>query len=196
MQKKYKILPLLCAALLLVGCGKETNDQPVEQVQQKYGQMNQGSATWQVTADSGVLMEYTLAGQWSQGQMLVTVQEPQEIAGVQCTLGQTSAQLQYEGAQLETLLPPLPGFTPVDCLQGLLESLAGAAPSEWNREKWQDTPCLVLTYELELEGQQATKRIWLQEESLEPVYGEWFLEGDRILHASFGDFIGDSAPQE
>ena len=42
-----------------------------------------------------------------------------------------------------------------------------------------------MTYELDAEGRAAAKRVWLQEDTLEPVCAEWFLEGDRILHAVF-----------
>ena len=56
---------------------------------------------------------------------------------------------------------------------------------EWGKEEKEGISCLALTYELDAEGRAAAKRVWLQEDTLEPVCAEWFLEGDRILHAVF-----------
>ena len=181
-QKPWLALPLLLC--LLAGCGKQDAG-PEQQVREYYNGLEHFSTTATVTADSGVIMEYQLAIEKTPEQSSATVVEPQEIAGVRCVISENGTKLQYDDAELETLLPAISGFTPVDCVDGLLNSLAGGVPTEWGKEEKEGISCLALTYELDAEGRAAAKRVWLQEDTLEPVCAEWFLEGDRILHAVF-----------
>lgn len=178
------------ALLLLSGCRREQQD-PAARAAEYYQGLSAVSVTLDVRADSGVLMDYRLAAEWDSQGCAVTVLSPEEIAGVRCLVSQQGARLAYEGAELETLLPSLPGFTPVDCLDGLLDALAGAVPTEWAWETKGDRQCLALTYEMEAGGHQAAKLVWLDRETLSPVWAEWYLEGDQIMSAGFEGFAGE-----
>lgn len=171
----------------LGGCQGEGKD-PAQQVSEYYSSLAQGSVGATVTADSGVIMEYELSVSWEGDSSQCTVVSPEEIAGVSCHISQGGATLQFEDVQLDTLLPPIRGFTPVDCTDGLLRTLAGAAPTQWGREEKEGQKCISLTYEMEAEGKKAVKRVWLREDTWEPVCARWFLEGDQIMHAVFSGF--------
>lgn len=181
------LLPVLLAALL-AGCSREEEGGPAGRVQAYYAAMQSASTNATVTADSGVIMEYELSIEKSGEESSATVVSPAEIAGVRCVITEGGAKLQFDDAELETLLPPIAGFTPVDCVDGLLNTLAGAVPTEWCSDTKNDVDCLALTYEMESDGHEAMKRVWLRQEDLSPVWAEWYLEGDQIMHASFAGF--------
>lgn len=180
---------LLVLAALLAGCRGRQED-PAAQAAEYYRGLEEISARMALQTDSGVVMEYGLAVEWTREGSRVTVLSPQEIAGVQCLVTEQGSRLAYPEVELETLLPGLPGFTPVSCLDGMLDALANASPTEWAWEEKQGRQCLALTYELELEGIQAARQVWLEQGSLAPVWAEWYLEGDQIMHAGFQSFEG------
>lgn len=178
---------LLALTLALAGCAKG-EEAPALQAADYYRGLTQGSVTAEVAADSGVLMEYRLAVEWDEGGGTATVLAPEEIAGVRCRIGENGAWLEYEDVELETLLPNLPGFTPADCVDGLLDALAGGAPSEWAWEKKGQRECLALTYEAEAGGYQTLRRVWLDRQTLALAEAQWYLDGNQMMSASFTDF--------
>ena len=121
--------------LLFALGGCKGQEGPQQKVSEYYSSLAQGSVGATVTADSGVIMEYELSVSWEGEESQCTVVSPEEIAGVSCHISQGGATLQFEDVQLDTLLAPIRGFTPVDCTDGLLRTLAGAAPTQWGREK-------------------------------------------------------------
>lgn len=179
------------AAALVAGCSKEEEGGPAGRVQEFYSSVQSASTNATVTADSGVIMEYELSIEKNGEESSATVVSPAEIAGVRCVITQGGAKLQFDDAELETLLPPIAGFTPVDCVDGLLNTLAGAVPTEWCSDTKNDAECLALTYEMESGDYKAMKRVWLRQEDLSPVWAEWYLEGDQIMHASFAGFTAE-----
>lgn len=187
--KKRSLALLLMLTLLFAGCQKQ-QENPAAQAAEYYRGLEAVSAMLEVQTDSGVVMEYCLSVEWDRQGSTVTVVSPDEIAGVRCLVTEQGSRLEYQDVELETLLPGLPGFTPVSCLAGMLDALANAAPTEWAWEAKQGQDCLALTYELELEGIQATRQVWLERDSLTPVWAEWYLEGDQIMHAGFQSFEG------
>lgn len=188
-NRSRKTIGALTLALTLVwgGCAKGEED-PAAQAADYYRGLTQGSAIAEVQTDSGVVMEYRLAAEWDEEGSAVQVLSPEEIAGIRCRITENGARLEYDGVELETLLPNLPGFTPADCLDGLLDALAGAAPSEWGWEKKGERECLALTFEMETGGYQAVKRVWLDRQTLAPVQAEWYLDGNQMMSASFTEF--------
>lgn len=186
------VLTLLAAVALVAGCAREEGDTPAGRVQAYYGGLHSASTNVTVTADSGVIMEYELSVEKNDEQSSATVVAPAEIAGVRCVMTENGTKLQYDDAELETLLPPIAGFTPVDCVDGLLNTLAGAAPTEWCSEAKNEVDCLSLTYEMESGDHKAMKRVWLAQDDLRPVWAEWYLEGDQIMHAAFAGFTAES----
>ncbi len=185
-KKKIGALAL-ALTLVLGGCAKE-EEAPTARAAEYYQGLESGSAIAEVTTDSGVVMEYRLAVEWDEEGSVATVLAPEEIAGVRCRITENGARLEYEDAELETLLPNLPGFTPADCVDGLLDALAGAAPSEWTWEKKGEQECLALTYEMETGGYQAVKRVWLDRQTLALTQAQWYLDGNQMMSACFTDF--------
>lgn len=186
-KQRKKIGVFLWVLLFAIG-GCKGQEGPQQKVSEYYSSLTQGSVGATVTADSGVIMEYELSVSWQGEESQCTVVSPEEIAGVSCHISQGGATLQFEDVQLDTLLAPIQGFTPVDCTDGLLRTLAGAAPTQWGREKKEGQECISLTYEMEADGKKAVKQVWLREDTLEPVCARWFLEGDQIMHAVFSGF--------
>ena len=112
--------------LLFALGGCKGQEGPQQKVSEYYSSLAQGSVGATVTADSGVIMEYELSVSWEGEESQCTVVSPEEIAGVSCHISQGGATLRFEDVQLDTLLAPIRGFTPVDCTDGLLRTLAGA----------------------------------------------------------------------
>ncbi len=169
-KKKIGALAL-ALTLVLGGCAKE-EEAPTARAAEYYQGLESGSAIAEVTTDSGVVMEYRLAVEWDEEGSVATVLAPEEIAGVRCRITENGARLEYEDAELETLLPNLPGFT----------------PAEWTWEKKGEQECLALTYEMETGGYQAVKRVWLDRQTLALTQAQWYLDGNQMMSACFTDF--------
>ena len=83
------------------------------------------SATAEITADYGQrVYEYTLTVSWQKdGETVLTVVEPENIAGITARIGNGSARLEYDGASLETGLLSGDGLSPMDAVPAILEGV-------------------------------------------------------------------------
>lgn len=183
---KTKIGVMACVLILCSGCGAQNSE--ISEIQEYFANASAITALVDVCADSGVIMDYSLAITRKDGECATTVIAPQDIAGITAMIRGDRADVIYEGAELEALLPPNAGFTPIDCTDGIMRTLAQDLPASLGNEKKLEIECILLEYEMQSGSQKAIKKVWLDSESYSPVFAEIYLEGDRILHITFTEF--------
>ncbi|WP_458862114.1 hypothetical protein [Acidaminobacterium chupaoyuni] len=187
-MKKAWIMVMLFSLLLLPGCGTGGEEKAWKKISEQYSGVSAVEATAKITADSGVWMEYEVQANYQDGACTTTILSPEELAGISGVVRGSAAELTFEGVSLDTLLPAVAGFTPMDCIDGMLRTLGGAVPTEENRETKEKEKCLVLTYEQPAGEYTGSKRIWISEKTNTPIYMELYLGDDRILHCDFTAF--------
>ena len=89
--------------------------------------------------------------------------------------------IEYEGTSEETLLPGIPGYTPVDALNGVLADLRGNLPQTQGSAEWDGLACLLATYTSQTDGTELEKHIWLEQESGAVRHCEFFVDGQMFM---------------
>lgn len=175
---KKRVLCICCLlAVLLSGC--RTAAEVTEGVAAQYE--NPVTAQVKITAICGVYAEYTLRCTCGGGTSTVELLEPQGLQGVKATIQSDACTIQYEGLELETLMPGVRGFTPVDAFDQSVYSLTRQVPSQYIYEERNGKKAVGLVYEGMADADTCSKTLWLAEDSLELLAGEYYLDGTLIM---------------
>lgn len=171
-------LPLMACLLLLSGCGGAR----AMDVQAQYRSVTSSEMTAEVvsfTETSG--RSFTLECRYDPtGQSVTTVTAPSELVGLTAVL--TGEALSVRSG--DTLLPAgaSTDICPANCLPYLMDALAGGYLTEQSEEVLEDTPCLRLTLDTESRRGAAVRcGVWLDRETLIPLYGEFSQDGQVVL---------------
>lgn len=155
---------MCAAALTLCGCSTVKNPEALGQsVQELYASVVSMETDMQVEANLGTeVMDYTLHGVYedteSGGRTVLTVQQPEVIAGVTATVEGDGLTVSYDATELETGMPEHAGATPIDVLPGILNDLRNAAPQAvWQQQEG----TLGLRYENTTDEGTCTEEIYL-----------------------------------
>lgn len=180
MRWKAGAAAVVCC-LLAGGCsGAETD---ISAIQECYAQQNV-SAEVEITTHTGVLADYTIVFEQSGESARTTLTEPESLAGISASTQDRGAQITYEDIAVETLLPPLGGFVPVDAMAGIVNDLAGGIPVETCEEKTESGRSTVLSFESSFEDCEGLKRIWIAQDTLAVERAEFYLDGQMIMTLS------------
>lgn len=120
---------VLMMTLLLSGCqagrGGETPEDAALALREEY----QALAGWSATVDISVcytdtVYDFTLDARWSrEGETVLTVTAPDEVAGITARVAQGETVLEYDGAGLSLGLLDGGGLTPVSAVPALMEQI-------------------------------------------------------------------------
>lgn len=176
---KIKILSFALALLLLLSATGCAAKKPItEDIAALYSAATQISAKAEINVFSqGILGEYTVEYTKSGDSSKVTILAPESLSGISATVKGGGAQITYDGVSVETLLPYIPGFSPVDGLDGIFGDLANSVPQDWGQEKYDGTDCYTLTYTAAYDDYSLEKRIWLDKEALVLGRCELYIDG-------------------
>lgn len=177
---------LLICGLLLSGCSDAGFD--IGQVQEAYAQEAEITAEADITTHSGVLADYTISFMRRDGVSTVTLLAPESLAGISARTFEGRAEIEYEDVAVETLLPPISGFVPVDALAGVVNDLAGAVPVDYCAEELEGMSCIALTFETAADEYTGQKRVWLDSQSLAVLRAEFYLDGQMIMSMDVNNF--------
>lgn len=127
-MRRWKLsAPMIILALLLSACGGgagggDAAEQLALDVRAEYIAMEGCAAALDVTADYGErVYQYTMDLTYAkEGDTLLTVTAPENIAGVSARLTAGQTALEYEGVRLETGPLSEDGMSPVDAVPALL----------------------------------------------------------------------------
>ena len=118
----------------------------------------------------------------------VTLLAPESLAGISARTYEGRAEIEYEDVAVETLLPSVSGFVPVDALSGVIDDLCGSVPADYCAEELEGTSCIALTFETSTEEYAGQKRVWLDSQSLAVLRAEFYLDGQMVMSMSVRDF--------
>lgn len=189
-MRKFILFAATIMMVTCVGCSKSAGDS-VEAMQKYYANITDITAAVDVCADSGVIMDYSLAITKKGEQSAATVTAPQDISGITAVIQGSRAEISYDGAELEALLPPLAGYTPIDCSDGIFRSLANGIVANSCVEEKLEQSCLQVTFEENSKEDKCTKMVWVSAQTHAPVFAELYLNGDRILSVTFTSFVAN-----
>ena len=186
-RRFWAVFGAIFCIFALSSCEKGKTFTP-EELQEKYKDAAfAGEST--VTACGDYLAEYRVSFRGGAYGWEMEVLAPQSVAGLRAGLAGNGAQLTWEDASLEALLPQEPGLSPADLIPHCLELLGQQTPDAWGEETLDGTPCLLLTFTRETgEGEPVIHRLWLERESLDLLRAEGWQGETLLLRAAVTDF--------
>ena len=178
---------LLClSALFLTCCTPQQTRDAAQQARQAYAQFTSFSAECDLSLHEAERMStYTFTIDADQEDSVIVLLQPEAVAGITVTTGESGGSISYAGTQLALPIEPREGFSPYDCVPVLLHEVATLAPASVGDETCSGVDCVLLMYEYELEEGTAQKRVWLDEESLRLAAAECLYDGELVLRVDF-----------
>ena len=147
MRRGFLALTILLAVLLCAcGGGNDDNDLVLE-LREDFRKMEAWSGRMDMTADYGRrVYEYTVsfAGSREEGTCL-TIEAPEEVAGITAVAKADRTWLDYDGVRLETGPLDDTGLSPMDALPALLSEMETGTAAETGTETDGDQELLRLT---------------------------------------------------
>ncbi len=132
---------VLTMTLLLTGCGTSDQDSPENHaalIRAEYLNLSGWSSTVDLSAAYGEqVFDFTLEAVWSrEGDTVITVTEPDLIAGITARIREGETILEYDGAGLSIGMLDLSGLTPVTAIPGLMACITTGymARCSWSGE--------------------------------------------------------------
>lgn len=121
---------VLMMTLLLVGCGKSGDDSPEElaaRIRTEYLSLSGWTAQAELCADYGEqVFEFAVDAAWERGgDTVITVTQPELIAGITARIQDGETYLEYDGAGLSLGALDPDGITPVSALPALISCVTG-----------------------------------------------------------------------
>lgn len=189
------VMCVLMISLLLSGCQAAGGaNSPQEQaliIRGEYLESAGCTAKLDVTADYGQrVYTYTVDVSVAEEETVLTVADPQELAGVIARVNGTDSWLEYDGAVLETGPLDGDGLTPLSAVPALLESARSGFIDSCNLETLGNRAALrVLCRDPELPaGQGRETTLWFDVQTHALARGEIAVEGRQVILCEFLQF--------
>ena len=187
---------VLMMTLLLAGCGgqsgEESPDNLAAQIRGEYLSLSAWTATVSVTADYGErVYDFVLDVSWEkEGETVLTVVEPELIAGITARLKEDGAYLEYDGASLSTGPLTGEGMTPLEAVPFLMEQLTSGYMARCDHETWDERQVLRVDCR-DPEGEKGTGSecaLFFDPDTHDLLRAELSYDGAVVLTAEFTDF--------
>lgn len=185
-MKKRILLALMTTLLVLSGCSsQDVWEERLEAKRQELGQCESISFTAAVTAElDAEAFSCTLSCVSNSEGMTLEVLEPELVKGVKAHVGEDS-RIEYDGVQLYIGDLTQSGLSPVSAVALLIDSLKSGFVERMWQETYGETELLVLQI---YESDELTVKLWLDTESLEPLYGEVVSFDAAVMKLQITDF--------
>lgn len=178
---------ILCTAILLSGCsaGKKP-EQLAQGIQQMYADADSIHLCVQIDADRNEeIMQYVLSYDYTAGEdnptAVMTIEQPESIAGITAQITGADFRFDYEDTQLETAMPDRKGLIPADVTTYLLNDLMYAEPAQI----WTEDDLIALRYEQKDEAGTILKEVYLDMQTAQLRQARIYSEGKQILQCVF-----------
>ena len=188
-MRKKDCVPMIILCLLLCGCRGQ--EQEPADPRSAYQEMAGCQMTAVVTCDqSGLEWSATLQCTYvPEGESVVEITEPLELAGVRARIQEDGWQLEYGDLCLNAGTLSTEAVSPATAPVRMMNALREGWLLEENREDWDDVPCNRLALEQTgASGGDVVTTLWLRQADGTPLRGEIAVEGETILTAEFTDF--------
>lgn len=176
---KREICTAVAAVLMLCACGAP--DTAVAELRTYYEQLETAQLRGEITSHLAqesrsftVVCDYT-----KDGDSHISVEAPQELAPLRATVGD---ELHLTWEDMTLAAGRSEALSPCTCPVWLMHAAAEGYVVEWNRETWEDTPCLRLALDTTApDGTKVLCTIWCTEDGYAPVYAEFSADGALTL---------------
>lgn len=179
---------------LLSGCAGQPKMSKAEElalaVRGEYLEMTQWTGKASITADYGRrVYRYELTAAGTEGETVLTVAAPEEVAGITARLMGTDSVLEYDGLSLETGTLNEDGLTPVSAIPALLDAARSGYITACALET-ENTLLRVECGDPELPaGSGTVTTLWFDAGSGALVRGEITVDGLRVILCEWTDFV-------
>ena len=196
MRKRAVCAPMMTLCLLLAACGggngAGNTDELALDIRSDYIAMQGCTAKLEITADYGQrVYDYTLALTYEKGgDTTLTVEAPEEVAGITARVSGDKASLEYDGVSLETGPLDTSGLSPVGCAPYLMRCAAEGFIAESGLETVGETEALRCTYRDPdaVPGTGSESSLWFDTAPQAPIQGEILSDGVQIIRCTFSEF--------
>lgn len=187
--------PMILLFLVVASCGtlgNTDNDQLALKIRGEYlaAQMCQG--TMSVTADYGQrVYNYKMTFQWEpRGDLILTVTEPENLAGITARVSQGKSMLEYDGVRLETGSLAQNVASPIDGFPLLLTDIREGYIAECGAEMLGQQQALRICCRdpNQMPGQGIEGVIWFDWETHAMLRGELRSDGNTIVSFDLDTF--------
>lgn len=190
--------PMMILCLLLASCGQggQGGGSKAEalalELRTEYIGMTACTAAMDVTADYGQrVYQYGMALTWEKdGETLLTLTAPEELAGVTVRIEAGETALEFDGARIETGALTPDGLSPVDAVPALLDWVRGGFISECAEEALGETQTLRVCYRDPdtPAGTGTEAAVWFDTATHALVRGEISVDGAAVIQCVFTSF--------
>lgn len=188
---------MMTLCLLLTACGggngAGNTDELALDIRAEYIAMTGCSATLDLTADYGErVYDYTLTLVYQrEGDTTVTVEAPEEIAGVTARISKDSAALEYDGVSLETGPLDATGLSPVSAVPAILKCAMEGFIAETAVEPVGEAECLRVTYRDPdaRPGTGVETSLWFDTANHALTQGEILSDGYQVIRCAITGFV-------
>ena len=188
--RRSLLLLTVTSALLLTGCtgGGSSAKRKLEAAQSVYRTMSGCTAQAEITADYGQrVYGYTVDLTVKGGSGVMTVKEPENLAGTVLTWSDGETQLAFDGAELDTGALSDSGLSPADAMPTILTACQGGEIVDCCMEEQEGGQVLHGT--LDLDGDQGGQiQCWFQPDSYGLLRAELSQDGVTVVTMQFSDF--------
>lgn len=188
--RRSLLLLTATSALLLTGCtggGSSTKDK-LEAAQSVYRTMSGCTAQAEITADYGQrVYGYTVDLTVKGGSGVMTVKQPENLAGTVLTWSDGETKLAFDGTELDTGALSDSGLSPADAMPTILTACQGGEIVDCCMEE--QAGGQVLHGTLDLDGDQGGQiQCWFQPDSYGLLRAELSQDGVTVVTMQFSDF--------
>lgn len=181
----------LCLALSACGGGDRTERLAME-IREAYLAMEGCSAALEVTADYGQrVYQYGLELDYRrEGESLLTLTAPEEVAGITARLAAGETALEYDGVRVETGPLDPSGLSPVEAAPALLECAASGFLAECAMEELagEDALRMLCREPDQPAGTGLEYSLWFDPDTGALLRGEVSQDGFTVVQCVFSDF--------
>jgi len=192
--RKSVMICVLMMTLLLSACGGSKGDVAQElalTVRTAYAAANGCTGQMRVTADYGQrVYTYTLALAAGTGETVLTVTNPEEIAGITARVKSGESWLEYDGVVLETGPLSEDGLSPLSAVPALLEAARSGFMASCTMELLaeQQTLRVYCRDPAGTAGEGIETVLWFDADTCALVRGEVLSDGYRAILCEFTEF--------
>ena len=188
--RRSLLLLTATSALLLTGCtgGGSSAKRQSEAAQSVYRTMSGCTAQAEITADYGQrVYGYTVDLTVKGGSGVMTVKEPENLAGTVLTWSDGETKLAFDGTELDTGALSDSGLSPADAMPTILTACQGGEIVDCCMEEQEGAQVLHGT--LDLDGDQGGQiQCWFQPDSYGLLRAELSQDGVTVVTMQFSDF--------
>lgn len=197
--RRWKCAPMIALLLLLTACGGGSSGNGNEaeelalEIRTEYLEMAACTASIEVTADYGQrVYEYGIDLSYErEGETVLAVTAPENIAGVTARLQGDQTALEYDGMRIETGLLTTDGLSPIDAVPALMTAAREGFLAECVLEDLEDVKALHLSCRdpEATPGEGVETQLWFDAASHALLRGEISQDGFTVVRCVFSDFV-------